>query len=146
MIDFLRVHLCWLLWLQIWLSWYSSHKYISVLQSAGLVLVHVHSRWVISSSGKDNSSPLILNDMNLQITPDMPLWQFYLFRWVEIILLRWLLHLHIVTTPVLREHNSYTSSKSTMQKYALKFFQHLFNQIELVWLKVLTLQSGTIIN
>ena len=51
-----------------------------LLQSAGLVLVHAHSRWVISHSADDVSADLEFNNSPLKITPDIPLWQFYLTR------------------------------------------------------------------
>ncbi|XP_067928194.1 3-hydroxy-3-methylglutaryl-coenzyme A reductase-like [Watersipora subatra] len=51
---------------------------IKLIMSGGLVLVHAHSRWVISQSDYGDSS-LRLDNL-LKVTPEMPLWQFYFHR------------------------------------------------------------------
>ncbi|XP_070541692.1 3-hydroxy-3-methylglutaryl-coenzyme A reductase-like isoform X2 [Ptychodera flava] len=56
---------------------------VKIIMSAGLVLVHAHSRW-IASSGENSvlSEDKALFDLNdaKRIQPDIPLWQFYLTR------------------------------------------------------------------
>ena len=50
------------------------------VQSIGLVLVHAHSRWVLSQ-GSDHPMDVIDNDLHLKLTPEIPLWRFYLSRY-----------------------------------------------------------------
>ncbi|XP_077988663.1 3-hydroxy-3-methylglutaryl-coenzyme A reductase-like [Glandiceps talaboti] len=56
---------------------------VKVIMSAGLVLVHAHSRWIAASgeaTDLPNNKPLFDLDESKRIQPDMPLWQFYLSR------------------------------------------------------------------
>ncbi|XP_067665531.1 3-hydroxy-3-methylglutaryl-coenzyme A reductase-like isoform X2 [Haliotis asinina] len=58
---------------------------VKIIMSAGLVLVHAHSRWV---AGADNAATQMTSVMtpaeqalmDQRINPDVPLWQFYVHR------------------------------------------------------------------
>ena len=52
-------------------------------QSAGLVLVHAHTRW-IAAAAADPQSDLLLTakSVSQDLSPVIPLWQFYLKKWV----------------------------------------------------------------
>ncbi|XP_077865070.1 3-hydroxy-3-methylglutaryl-coenzyme A reductase-like, partial [Saccoglossus kowalevskii] len=55
---------------------------VKIIMSAGLVLVHAHSRWIATSSDPSmhNNQPLFDMNDNKRIQPDIPLWQFYITR------------------------------------------------------------------
>ncbi|XP_041373014.1 3-hydroxy-3-methylglutaryl-coenzyme A reductase-like isoform X2 [Gigantopelta aegis] len=58
---------------------------VKIIMSAGLVLVHAHSRWVAKLEGSGLSENLDLSVgekalLDQRITPTVPLWQFYIER------------------------------------------------------------------
>ncbi len=51
---------------------------VKIIMSAGLVLVHVHSRWVTAMGIEDVAGLEKSGNISRYITPQVPLWQFYL--------------------------------------------------------------------
>ncbi|XP_046373258.2 3-hydroxy-3-methylglutaryl-coenzyme A reductase-like isoform X3 [Haliotis rufescens] len=58
---------------------------VKIIMSAGLVLVHAHSRWVAATDNADPQMTSVMTPaekalMDQRINPDVPLWQFYVQR------------------------------------------------------------------
>ncbi|KAK2178713.1 hypothetical protein NP493_532g01007 [Ridgeia piscesae] len=50
---------------------------VKIIMSAGLVLVHAHSRWVAASTHHKDDFLLSSKSVSQDLNPDIPLWQFY---------------------------------------------------------------------
>lgn len=51
---------------------------VKVIMAAGLVLVHAHSRWVVGLETKDMTAMDADGELTRYLSPEIPLWQFYL--------------------------------------------------------------------
>ncbi|KAI0233587.1 3-hydroxy-3-methylglutaryl-coenzyme A reductase [Lamellibrachia satsuma] len=51
---------------------------VKIIMSAGLVLVHAHSRWVAAAANPRDDFLLASKSVSQDLNPEIPLWQFYL--------------------------------------------------------------------
>lgn len=93
----------------------------SVFQALGLVLVHAHNHWVTSkvedSTSIISKDTFVINrwDAPQQLEPTLPLWQFYIWRWVNhkftfVLFMKALLPWNLVRRWPFVTANSYTRS------------------------------------